>query len=308
MTAKQGDILLHIEDIYKYYGDKLILDNIDLSVREGELCTVVGPSGCGKSTLLRLILGQEQPTEGSLTIDGKPAGFPTPKRGIVYQRYSLYPHLSVLDNVMMGMNLTHGFFERRRRRKQFEEEARNYLQRVRLAEHADKYPHELSGGMQQRAAIAQALIMKPRILLMDEPFGALDPQTREDMQMFLLELWEQKKMTVFFVTHDLEEAVYLATRCFVLSQYYSDDRGHGGANRGSKVVADYQLENLALSPGVKDKPEFHELMREILQVGFDPEHLQHVTDFGLHHPDSFQTLTRHEYRMAEAGIAEAAAS
>jgi len=285
--------LLHIEDLYKSYDEKLVLDNIDLSVKAGELCTVVGPSGCGKSTLLRIILGQESLSQGQIYIDGKDAGFPDTRRGIVYQRYSLYPHLSVLENVMLGFNVQHGYRERRARRSEFRQQAMQYLKRVRLDAHGHKYPHELSGGMQQRAAIAQAMIAKPRILLMDEPFGALDPQTREDMQLFLLELWEQENMTVFFVTHDLEEALFLGTRVFALSQYYSDDRDTG-AKKGSKIVADYHLPRVATSSQVKEDPHFAELMRSIRESGFDPDHLQHVSDFNLTHPDSFQTLTESE--------------
>lgn len=281
--------LLHIHDLYKYFGDKLVLDDIDLSVKAGELCTVVGPSGCGKSTLLSIILGQVLPTQGAIYIDGKHAGFPDTRRGIVYQRYSLYPNLTVLENVMLGFNVQHGFFERRSRKGEFMAEALEYLRRVRLDGHGHKYPHELSGGMQQRAAIAQAMITKPRILLMDEPFGALDPQTREEMQIFLLELWEQEGMTVFFVTHDLDEALYVGTRVFVLSQYYIDDRPHD-ISRGAKIVADYHLPEIASSSDVKNSPEFIQLSNEIREAGFDPTHFQHVKDFNLNHTDSFQTL------------------
>lgn len=286
--------VLHLQDVYKSYGDKLILDNIDLSVRGGELCTLVGPSGSGKSTLLRLVLGQELPSAGQLRIDGEPAGFPDPTRGIVFQRYSLFPFLTVLQNVALGRNLRAGALERWRRRKDIQSEAMHFLERVRLAAHANKYPHELSGGMQQRVAIAQSLIMKPRILLMDEPFGALDPDTREDMQVFLLELWDEQRMTVFFITHDLEEAVYLGTRILVLSQYYSDDRGQG-VHRGAKVVSDYQLPRVAASTATKHSAEFVALIERIRREGFSPDHLQHVHDFNLNHPDSFQTLTDHEY-------------
>lgn len=289
-----NNYLLHIEDLYKSYGDKLILDNIDLSVASGELCTVVGPSGCGKSTLLRLILGQETQDRGSIHIDGKPAGFPDTRRGIVYQRYSLFPNLTVVQNTLLGFNLRNSWWQRRRQRRQFEQQAMHYLQRVRLEQHAHKYPHELSGGMQQRAAIAQALIMRPRILLMDEPFGALDPQTREDMQLFLLELWEQEKMTIFFVTHDLEEAVYLGTRIFVLSRFYSDDRGVDDYQRGAKIVADHHLPRLASASEIKKQAEFVELLDSIRQAGFDPEVLQHARAFNLQHPDAFQTLTDSE--------------
>lgn len=286
--------LLHIEDVYKAYGTKVVLDNIDMTVSAGELCTVVGPSGCGKSTLLRLILGQERPTAGEIYVDGRPVGFPSPDRGVVYQKYSLFPHLTVLENVVLGKKLSAGLFERFHRAQEFQEEARSFLNRVRLGEHQDKYPHELSGGMQQRVALAQSLIMKPRILAMDEPFGALDPGTREHMQVFLLELWEEFGMTIFFVTHDLEEAVFLGTRTIVLSQYYSDDRGTDFPERGARIVADYPLARTAASTSVKEKAEFGHLIQRIRKAGFEPEYLQHVTQFDLRHKDSFQTLTEEE--------------
>lgn len=293
-SAASDPRFLHIEDVYKAYGGKLVLDNVDLTVQRGELCTLVGPSGCGKSTLLRLILGEEYPTAGRILIDAQAAGPPDPRRGIVFQRYSLFPHLSVLKNVSLGPRLsglrTDG------RRGAIDREAIAYLERMRLADHAHKYPHELSGGMQQRVAIAQSLIMKPKILLMDEPFGALDPDTREDMQLFLLELWEEQRMTVFFVTHDLEEAAFLGTRILVLSQYYTDDRGHSpDINRGSKIVADHQLPRAVAGTGVKHTAAFGELIEQIREEGFDPEHLQHVREFNLKHPDSFRTLTRAEH-------------
>jgi NitT/TauT family transport system ATP-binding protein len=287
-----GKGILLVRDVYKAYGNKTVLDDIDFEVTVGELCTVVGPSGCGKSTLLKLILGQEPPTCGEIRIDGKPVGFPSPDRGIVYQRYSLFPHLTVLENVILGKMLSAGFFEKYRRKSEFIEEARFYLEKVRLTDHGNKYPYELSGGMRQRVAIAQSMIMRPRILLMDEPFGALDPGTRERMQVFLLELWEEFGMTVFFVTHDLEEATFLGTRIIVLSQYYSDGRGDEEHNRGARIVADYPLERRASSTIVKDSPEFLSLIQQIRREGFDPAYLQHVTEFNLRHPDSFQTLSR----------------
>ncbi len=295
MTADK--YLLYLDNIYKKYGDKVVLDNVDLAVKAGELITVVGPSGCGKSTLLRLILGQEQATSGQILIDGEIAGTPNPQRGIVYQKYSLFPHLSVLDNTLLGKRLQYGFFERRKHAAEFKEAAMFFLKRVGLDQHAHKYPHELSGGMQQRAAIAQALIMQHRILLMDEPFGALDPQTREDMQMFLEELWEQEKMTIFFVTHDMEEAILLGRRLFVLSQYYTDDRGHAHPERGAKIVYDCRSSNHIISRRSIREPAFIELIEEIRRQGFDPEHLQHASEFNLAHPDSFQTLTENELQM-----------
>jgi NitT/TauT family transport system ATP-binding protein len=292
---------LHIEDLYKSYGPRRVLDNVDLAVARGELCTLVGPSGCGKSTLLRQILGEEAPDGGSITIEGVPVGFPDTRRGIVFQRYSLYPHLCVLDNVLLGRRLQAGIGERWRRRKEFREEALHYLERMRLAEHAAKYPHELSGGMQQRVAIAQSLILQPQILMMDEPFGALDPETREQMQVLLLQLWETHRMTVFFVTHDLEEAVFLGTRILVLSQYYQDDRGDGAScNRGAKIVADVQLPRAVTGTDVKRDPKFVELVECMRREGFDPEIRRHVRDFNLSHPDSFRTLTPEEYRVAKS--------
>ena len=288
-----GKALLYIENLYKRYGDKLVLENVDLAVRESEFCAVVGPSGCGKSTLFRIILGQESASEGTVLIDGEPVGMPSPDRGIVYQRYSLYPHLTVVENVMLGRLLGAGVLERWRRRGEFRAEAMGYLERVRLAAHADKYPHELSGGMQQRVAIVQALLRKPRILMMDEPFGALDPDTREEMQLFMLELWDQQRMTVFFVTHDMAEAAFLGTRVLVLSQYYTDDRGQS-AVRGSRLVGDYPLPSAVLSTKVKNSPEFVRLTEEVRRVGFNPELLRHVDEFNLKHPDSFRTLTVEE--------------
>lgn len=288
---------LHIEDLYKSYDGRVILDNIDLSVREGELCTVVGPSGCGKSTLLRMILGQESPDGGKVEIDSQPVGHPDTNRGIVYQKYSLFPNRTVLDNVLMGKLFTDGQWWNPVFKKQAHiDEAMSYLERVRLADSAHKYPHELSGGMQQRAAIAQALIMKPPILLMDEPFGALDPDTRDDLQIFLLELWELEKLTVFFVTHDLIEASFLGSRLLVLSQYYTDDRGEGQrVNRGGRIVADHALTKMASSMEVKESTEFQQLIHSIREEGFDPGIRQHVSTFSLKHPDSYQTLLREEH-------------
>ena len=289
--------ILHIQDLSKFYGEKCVLHNVDLSVKEGEFCTVVGPSGCGKSTLLKLILGQERQDEGDVFIESKPAGYPDPKRGVVYQKYSLYPNMTVLENVMLSHSLSNGYVERRRRKKEFLEEAMMYIEKVKLADHIKKMPDELSGGMQQRVAIVQALIKRPKILLMDEPFGALDPGTREDLQIFLLKLWKEYGMTILFITHDLEEAVYISTRIVVLSQYYRDGRPVAGNNHGSRIVADYPICRAVLSTKVKETADFGELIGEIRKIGFDPKYLQRVTDFNLLHPDSFQTLTPEECEM-----------
>jgi NitT/TauT family transport system ATP-binding protein len=288
----ENNYLLFLEDVSKRYGQKVVLNDIDLAVSEGEFCTVVGPSGCGKSTLLRLILGQDQVSDGRLLMQGSPIGYPGPDRGIVYQRYSLFPHLTVLNNILLGKQLSISYLESFKTKKTDRQEAMRYLQSVQLADHAHKYPHQLSGGMQQRVAIAQALIMKPRILLMDEPFGALDPGTREMMQMLILELWEAHNMTIFFVTHDLEEAAYLGTRILVLSQFYTHEQDQApGTVKGARIVADYPLERTnASATHVKATEAFGQFIQKIRAEGFDPQYLQQAREFNLKHPDSFMTL------------------
>src|SRR6266853_5280794 len=180
----------------------------------GELVTVVGPSGCGKSTLLRIIAGLKPhfpPTSGEVLVFDKPVQDPGPDRGLVDQKYSLLPHLNVLENVAFGLKLRGvGRSERRDR-------AHNWVKKVGLEGSEDKFPSELSGGMQQRVALAATLILGPRILLMDEPFGALDPRIRLRMQELLIELWKEQQATVFLVTHSVEEAVYLGDRVFVMA-------------------------------------------------------------------------------------------
>lgn len=286
---KSSNYFLFLKDVMKSYGSKIVLADIDLAVKKGEFCTVVGPSGCGKSTLLRLILGQEQATSGIININEEQILRPSPDCGIVYQKYSLFPHLTILENIMLGKLLPMPFWKAAFVKKEARKEAMQYLEDVRLAEHADKYPHQLSGGMQQRVAIAQALIMKPEILLMDEPFGALDPGTREAMQVLILKIWEEHQMTIFFVTHDLEEAVFLGTRILVLSQFYTDKRdGKKGMTGGARIVADYPLK--ITSTNVKETAEFGKFIQQIRHEGFNPENLQDVTKFNLKHTDSFQTL------------------
>ena len=287
--------LLHLHNVRKEYEDKssktgykVVLDDIDLSVAEGEFCTVVGPSGCGKSTLLRLILGQEKVTAGDLLLEGKMVGIPDERRGIVYQNYSLFDNKTVLENVMSHYYFNNNWFQRIMNPKAYEEakkEAMQYITRVRLTDAIHKYPSELSGGMQQRAAIAQSLIAKPKILLMDEPFSALDPGTREDLQLFTKEIAEENGMTVFFVSHDLEEAIFLGSRLLVVSQYYQKE-GRSTKNQGARIVSDTDI-SMFSSQTSKETQEFGEKIQRIRQVGFDPEYIQHVTEFNLSHKDSF---------------------
>jgi ABC-type nitrate/sulfonate/bicarbonate transport system ATPase subunit len=180
---------------------------------KGELVTIVGPSGCGKSTLLRIISALNPhfpPTSGEVRIFGKPAERPGSDRGLVDQKYSLLPHLTVLDNIAFGLRL------RGMGRSDRSSRAQEWVQKVGLEGSENKYPAELSGGMQQRVAIAATLILQPKILLMDEPFGALDPRIRLRMQELLIQLWTEQQSTVFLVTHSVEEAVYLGDRVFLM--------------------------------------------------------------------------------------------
>jgi NitT/TauT family transport system ATP-binding protein len=187
------------------------LEDIDLEVRHGEFVVVIGPSGCGKSTLLKLLAGLETPTAGSLLHNGRPITGPDVNRSLIFQQPSLYPWLSARDNVAFGLKLQGmGRGERKR-------QAEEFLRLVGLRNFAGKHPHELSGGMQQRVAIARALCVGADVLLMDEPFAALDVQTRYQMQSFLLDIWQGSGRTVVFVTHHIDEAVYLADRVIVLT-------------------------------------------------------------------------------------------
>jgi NitT/TauT family transport system ATP-binding protein len=185
------------------------LSDINLTLGDGEFLSVVGASGCGKSTLLRIVAGLEPATAGELTLDNAPLHGPGRDRGMVFQQYTLYPWLSALENVEFGL--------RNLPKKERADVARRFLHVVGLTDFAGSYPFQLSGGMQQRVAIARALALRPSILLMDEPFGALDAQTRSLMQELLLSIWEQDRLSVLFVTHDIDEAIFLADRICVLA-------------------------------------------------------------------------------------------
>jgi ABC-type nitrate/sulfonate/bicarbonate transport system ATPase subunit len=192
-------------------GGTLALQATSLSVAENDFVTILGPSGCGKSTLLRIVAGLDHPTAGEVLLDGTRIAGPGADRGMVFQSYTLFPWLDVLDNVCFGLR------ERGLPRSQQREIAQGFIAKVGLAGFEHHYPKQLSGGMQQRTAIARALANNPRILLMDEPFGALDHQTRELMQELLLGIWEAERKTVLFVTHDIDEAVFMAGRVVVMS-------------------------------------------------------------------------------------------
>jgi len=229
--------LIRIQNVRVEYGQpgkppKRILNGVSLDIQPGEFISIVGQTGCGKSTLLRLVLAEEMPTSGEVLVEGSARRQPDRRCGYVPQKYSLFPDRTVLENITFGLEVTEiGFFgglspARRARRIEFQAEALGYLRRMGLRESdASKYPHHLSGGMQQRVAIAQALIMRPKILLMDEAFSALDPGTRAGMQRLIKDLWRETGTTILFVTHNPREAVTLATRVIALGRTGGDDDG-----------------------------------------------------------------------------------
>lgn len=211
---------VEVRNLFKSYDGRPILERISLDVEEGEFISMVGASGCGKSTFLRMLLAQETPSRGDIRIDGQPpAREPNQSRGVVFQKYSVFPHLTVRDNIVAA----EGFATRFGRlygtkRKAAQARADETLDRLGLAHVASSYPSALSGGMQQRLAIGQAMTARPKILLLDEPFGALDPGTRVRMHEFLTELQAETNMTVFMVTHDLEEGFKLGDRVLVFDK------------------------------------------------------------------------------------------
>ena len=187
------------------------IEGLDISIAAGEFVTIVGPSGCGKTTLLRMAAGLDRPSSGDILLDGLAAAGPGPQRGMVFQRFALFPHLTVWDNIDFGLKIKKVAAQER------DKIITRYLELLKLKDFAHAYPRELSGGMQQRVAIARALVVEPEILLMDEPFAALDAQIRISMQEMLLEIVQLTQITTMFVTHSVEEAIYLADRVVVLT-------------------------------------------------------------------------------------------
>ncbi|MGC2166966.1 MAG: ABC transporter ATP-binding protein [Gallionella sp.] len=214
---KQRDVILEARHLGKKYlsaqGEVEALRDINFSIHRREIVCVVGPSGCGKSTLVRTLAGLDKHSSGEMLLDGKPITGPGQDRGMVFQGYSLFPWLTVKKNVMFGPEMNGSSQD------QAERDALLWLELVGLDKFANAYPHQLSGGMRQRVAIARALVNQPRILLMDEPFGALDAQTRLKMQTNLLDIWRNVDITIVFITHDLDEAIFLADRILVLKAH-----------------------------------------------------------------------------------------
>ena len=214
---KQRDVVLEVKHLGKIYstakGAVTALKDVNFKTHRREFVCVLGPSGCGKSTLIRILAGLESHTSGDVLLDGKPVTGPGRDRGMVFQGYTLFPWLTVKKNVMFGLEMNNAGSSTAAR------EADLWLELVGLSKFANAYPHELSGGMKQRVAIARALVNQPRILLMDEPFGALDAQSRAKMQSHLLEIWRNIDITILFITHDLDEAIFLADRILVLKAH-----------------------------------------------------------------------------------------
>jgi len=226
------------------------LRDINLEVRQGEFMVIVGPSGCGKSTLLDLLGGLTTPNSGQILLDGKPIVGPNLDRGIVFQQYALFPWKTALGNVEFGLEAKGVGREERRRI------AREFIDLVGLSGFEDRYPHELSGGMKQRVAIARSLAYDPEVLLMDEPFAALDAQTRETLQSELLRIWEATKKTIIFITHGIEEAVYLGQRVAVMT------------SRPGRIkqVIDIPFESRISEGDLRSDPEFVKLRHEIWEL------------------------------------------
>jgi NitT/TauT family transport system ATP-binding protein len=211
---RQRPVVMELKSLGKQFetskGRTTALRDINLQIHRREFICVIGASGCGKSTLIRIVAGLDFPTSGAVLVDGHPVTKPGPDRGMVFQGYTLFPWLTVKKNVMFGLEMK-GYST-----PKAESEARLWVDMVGLTKFLESYPHQLSGGMKQRVAIARALANQPRVLLMDEPFGALDAQTRSQMQSYLQQIWQNVDVTILFITHDLDEAVYLADRIVVL--------------------------------------------------------------------------------------------
>ena len=284
-------LAMSVEGLYKQFGVKKVLHDVNIEIAAGQIVSLVGPSGCGKSTLLNSILGTLLPTAGAVSIiDAKGARHlvqePGRDRGIVYQRYSLYPFLTAQENVAIGPKLDETSLPfrlfrplawRELRRTHFDQAAA-LLKKVGLGDAIHRYPHELSGGMRQRVAIAQALIMKPRILLLDEPFGALDEATREDLQTMLLRFYEDNiaakragqdpPYTILIVTHELNEAIYVADRVLGLSQYWDWKEAGYEAAPGATVIYD-KAAPIYKSTDLKEYERFVAQREEIRQIVFE---------------------------------------
>jgi NitT/TauT family transport system ATP-binding protein len=253
-----------VRQLGKHYEGAPVLEHVNLEVAAGSFCTIVGASGCGKSTFLRILLSQEQASSGTILIDDNPLPpEPTPDRGIVFQRYSVFPQLSVEDNLILAQEFAAAPFTGRlfgAKRRAAKQAVAETLASIGLAPAKDRFPAQLSGGMQQRLAIAQALLMKPKILLLDEPFGALDPGIRADMHQLLRKLWAEMGITIFMVTHDIHEAFKLGTQLLVFDKVRHDP--DSPESYGATITYD-----LALKDNAKVAPD--EILQKISPIKED---------------------------------------
>ncbi len=292
--------ILTVKGLSHWFGSNKVLFDVNVDIQRGQIVAMVGPSGCGKSTFLRAIVGTHPPCQGEITIhdSGEATVIDAPgrDRGIVYQRYSLFPHLTAQENVAYGLmvdrtSIPHRTFKRKEwkaLRKAHMQQAEEMLDRMKLGAALKKYPPELSGGMCQRVAIAQALIMKPSVLLLDEPFGALDEATREELQRILLTLYSenieaakegrQPPHTVVIVTHEINEAIFVSDRLIGLSQYWDWKEAGEESAPGATIV--YDKAAPIFSPeDERDFLAFRDQKDEILHAVFDPDYCQSYREY-----------------------------
>ncbi len=288
MTSPEN--ALEVRDVSHWYGSFRVLNKINLRITAGQIVALVGPSGCGKSTLLKAILGTHPPREGTILVGGEEVRGPNRNVGIVYQHYSLFDFLTAEKNVAFGLKLDQtstpfrwfAYPQWRRLRATHLAQAQAFLEKVRVQEACGKYPHELSGGMQQRVAIAQSLILRPKLVLLDEPFGALDEATRESLQMMLLEFYQENlralrdgrspEYTIVIVTHELNEAIYVANRIVGLSRF------HDAGDQGAMIVYDRPCPTFS-PDDPKDLERFIAQREELRRAVFDPTHIKHHTKY-----------------------------
>ena len=250
IEANLANSKIYVKDLYKVYnsakGDTVAMKDVNINILENEFVSIVGPSGCGKSTLLRMVAGLDEATSGQIVIKDRNIIGPGADRGMVFQAYTLFPWMTVADNIKFGLKL------RNIPAKEQEEITNKYLKVIKLENFRKSYPKELSGGMKQRVAIARALANSPEVLLMDEPFSALDPQTRADMQLLIRQIWQIEKPTIMFVTHDIEEAIFLSSKIYVLTST------PGTVKKEVPVILPYDRE-LSL----KDSERFIQIRKEV---------------------------------------------
>jgi NitT/TauT family transport system ATP-binding protein len=252
-VANSKIILRHIDKIYKMKNSTFTaIEDVTIDIQDNDFVCIVGPSGCGKSTLLHMLAGLDFPTSGEIMVNDSKVTAPGADRGMVFQSYTLFPWMTVEENIQFGLK------EKHMQKKQMNDITDEYLERIQLTPFRKRYPKELSGGMKQRVAIARALANQPEVLLMDEPFGALDQYTKSNMQLLVRQIWQEEKPTIIFVTHDIDEAVFLANKIFVMST-------HPGKIK--KVINVYMGQERNLD--IKDTMEFINLRKYISHLLYD---------------------------------------